>query len=94
VDRSCRDGAESGLRPAPSVIFQRLGNEGVLIRLHTERIYELNQTATRVWEMLVAGSNRAQIEQQMVQEFDVDDRQLAQEIEVFLAMLSSEGLVE
>jgi hypothetical protein len=65
----------------------------VLIRLHTERIYELNQTATRL-EMLVAGGDRAQIEQQMVQEYHVDDRQLAQEMDTFLGMLSSEGLVE
>ena len=82
------------LRPAPSVIFQRLGDEGALIRLPTERIYELNQTATRLWEMLMAGSDRAQIEQQLLQEFDLDERQLAPEIETFLAMLASEGLAE
>jgi len=77
----------------PDVIAQRMGNEVVLIHLRTNRIYELNRTAARLWELIKAGYDRAQIQQQMLQEFDVDQEQLAQEIEALLSLLCAENLV-
>ena len=59
----------------------------VLVHLQTNHMYALNRTATRVWELLAVGCDQAQIQQQLLQEFDVDETHLAGEIETLFASL-------
>ena len=47
--------AHGVLRPAPGVVARQLGDGAVLIRLQTNRIYELNATGARVWQLLSEG---------------------------------------
>jgi hypothetical protein len=61
--------------------------------MRTNRIYELNRTGTRFWELLSAGYTQAEIEQLMLQEFGVAEDDLAVEIKAMLASLQDEGLV-
>ena len=61
--------------------------------MRTDRIYELNRTGTRFWELLCAGYTQTEIQQLMLQEFGVAEDDLAVEIKAMLASLQDEGLV-
>jgi hypothetical protein len=75
------------------VVAQRLDDEVVLIQLKTDRIFVLNRTGARLWELLAGGHELAEIQRQMVQEFDVGENQLAAETTAFLSLLAAEHLV-
>ena len=81
------------LRPDPDVVAQRLEDEIVLVQLRTNRIYELNRTGARIWELWLSGCDAAQIEHRMLEEFEVDRARLAEEIEALFRSLAREELV-
>jgi hypothetical protein len=86
-------GRARNVRPDPDVIGQRIGDECVLVHPRTDRIYALNRTGARVWELLNAGYDRARVHEQMLQEFEVSPAQLARDIDAVLTSLQHEGLV-
>lgn len=79
--------------PDPDVVSRRLANEVVLVNLRTNRIFALNRSAARFWELFDAGRPRAEIAQALVTEFDVQDGDVDREIDGLLSSLSAEGLV-
>lgn len=81
------------LRPDDDVVSRRLEDEVVLVHLRTNRIYTLNETGARLWELLKDGRGRAEIEEQLLQEFEVERDQLQEEVERIVSLLSREGLV-
>jgi hypothetical protein len=85
--------ALAAFRPDPEVIGRRLGDEYILIHLRTNRVYALNRTAARLWELLDEGGDVAQIPDRLIGEFDVDSATLADEINRLLALLRDQKLV-
>lgn len=81
------------LRPDPEVVAERVQDETVLVHLQTNRIYALNRTAGRAWELLEQGRPRPAIERQLLEEFDVSNEQLDVELSSLFSSLSSEGLI-
>jgi hypothetical protein len=81
------------LRPNPEVIAKRLDQTMVLVDISTSCIFELNETGTRIWEMLSQGLNVGRIIQQLVLEFEVVDREAAAEVKDLLSQLRKQGLV-
>ena len=81
------------LEPADDVVGQRLGDEVVLVNLKTNRIFELNRTGGRFWDLLHEEGNRDQIEARLQQEFDVGEEQLTAEVDALVASLAAEDLV-
>jgi Coenzyme PQQ synthesis protein D (PqqD) len=81
------------MKPNPNVLFKRLGEEMVLFNLDTDHFYELNGSAARFWELLNAGHDPADVSEKMLQEFEVDPQQLANEAETLLSSLRKEGLL-
>ena len=81
------------LRPNPEVIAKRLDQATVLVDISTSRIFELNETGTRVWELLGQGLNAEHIVQHLVLEFEVANSQAAEELKTLLSQLQDEGLV-
>ena len=75
------------------VLFERLEEKAILVHLHTNRIFELNGTATRLWELLEAGADAGELLSRMTSEFEVDGGQLASEIDAVLELLAQEGLI-
>jgi len=84
----------SRFRPSPDVVYNRIGDEAVLIHMKTNRIYELNPTAARLWELLSAGHDRAEMQRLMLQEYDVTEDQLRGEVENQLESLINDRLIE
>jgi Coenzyme PQQ synthesis protein D (PqqD) len=81
------------LEPADDVVGQRLGDEVVLVNLKTNRIFELNRTGGRFWDLLHEEGNRDQIEARLRKEFDVGDEHLTAEVDALIARLAAEDLV-
>jgi len=80
-------------RPAADVVSRRVGDVAVLVRLTTNRIYELNETGARLWELASAGVTRDEILRQLTREFDADSAVVANEVDDLLEMFRAEGLL-
>jgi hypothetical protein len=80
-------------RPVEDVVFRELDGEVVLVHLGTDRIYALNETGARFWEMLAAGRDRSAIREQLLEEFAVEPDELDREIEMLVTELAGAGLV-
>ena len=72
---------------------QKLGDQIVLVHLETSRIFELNRTGSRFWELLQADGERERIEQALRAEFDVSAQELSDEIDRLVSRLEAEKLV-
>ena len=81
------------VRRQDDVISRKVGDRLVVVNLQTNRIYELNPTASRLWELLETGRDRAELEQAMLEEFDVREPDLSVNLDETLTLLSSEGLI-
>jgi hypothetical protein len=81
------------LRAHPDVVYRRLGDEIVLVHLETNRIFALNATGARLWELIEAGHDEVEIRAQLLQTFDVTPARLNREVDSVLADLAAEGLV-
>ncbi|HSE03285.1 MAG TPA: PqqD family protein [Methylomirabilota bacterium] len=80
-------------RPSPDALATRVGDEIVLVDLKTDRIYSLNRTAARIWELLCDDCDRAELERCMLEEFDVAPGEVAQAIDELVASLTEGGLL-
>jgi hypothetical protein len=85
--------AGAALRPSPDVIAKRLDQAAVLVHIPTSRIFELNETGTRIWELLGQGLNPERIARRLVEEFDVEDARASEEVSRLLTRLATEGLL-
>lgn len=80
--------------PSPHVSAQRLDDETmVLVHLQTDRIYELNRTGARLWELLENGHDSVQVRSVLLREFVVDEPVLDAEVARLLDELAAENLV-
>ena len=60
------------LRQGPDAVSNRLGDGGVVVNLRTNRIFELNATGMRVWELIGEGHTRDEFERRLEDEFEVE----------------------
>ncbi len=81
-------------RPRADVVARRMGRTGVLVDLRTSRIFEMNNTAARVWELLSRSLTPTQIVSSLAREFAVDESALGRELARLLGQLDHEGLLE
>lgn len=76
------------------VVSSRLGDAGVLVHLRTNRIFELNATGFRVWELIGEGLDLAAVEGRLLEEFAVPSDRLRTELHDLVAALLQEGLLD
>jgi hypothetical protein len=81
------------LEPSQDVVGQRLGDEVVLVSLESNRIFELNRTGARFWELLQSETDRRRIEEQLLEEFAVTEEELSAEVDRLIKSLDDEELV-
>jgi len=80
-------------RPSPDVIGRRLEDRFVVVNLRTNHIYELNETASVLWELLEADTDPAQLAPAVVERFDVEPDAAQQDVDKTLRVLTDAGLV-
>lgn len=84
---------EGTLQPNPDIIAKRLDQAAVLLHIPTNRIFELNETGARVWELLGQNLDLDQIARHLVDEFEVEHARAVDEIKNLLVRLQTEGLL-
>ena len=72
---------------------RRLDDQVVLVNLQTSRIFELNRTGARLWELLGEGFSESQIVAQLLAEFEVPEEQLTNEVRSLIDSLLQERLI-
>jgi hypothetical protein len=77
----------------PDVVFQRVGDEGVLVHLRTDKIYRLNATGSRLIELLDSEKSVTGLTERLVREFNVGEERVQQDIGDVIGLLKSERLV-
>jgi hypothetical protein len=86
---------ETVLHPHPSLVFTRLDDtEAVLLHLDTKRYYTLNETGTRIWELLQQGRSAQDIVQALQNDYAVTDEEATPLLLAFVDELQQEGLVQ
>jgi hypothetical protein len=80
-------------QPHPDVVWRRVDEEAFLVNLKTNRIYSLNPTGARLWELISAGNDREAAEAALIEEFDVEEGELRNEVAAVLEELVKEGLI-
>jgi hypothetical protein len=87
-------GSSGRLRPSPDVISRRLDRAGVLVHLPTNRIFELNETGIRLWELIKDEDDTRRIVSRLAEEFDVEVERADRDVRALLHWFQQEGLVE
>lgn len=81
--------------PHPEVITTVLDNEEtVLLHLHTQQYYTLNETGTRIWEALAQAEELSQIGQALEERYELTLPQAYQHVLDLVTLLVQEQLVQ
>jgi hypothetical protein len=81
------------LRAASDIVDRNLGETAVLIRLQTKKIYELNATGARIWDLLKAGFTKERVVDALVSEFNTNRDALSEAVDELVDTLRAEGLI-
>ena len=81
------------VQPASDIVARKLGESAVLIRMRTSRIYELNATGARIWELLKQHTNRETVIEALLDEFHIERRDAEAAVDELIETLRAEGLI-
>jgi hypothetical protein len=79
--------------PGPDVIVRRTGDTAVIVDLRSNKIFELNPVAARVWDLLADTADEPTLLARIRDEFDVDPDQLHHDVHALLTTLQRENLI-
>ena len=86
---------QTTVSPHPEVITTRLDNqETVLLHLHTQQYYTLNETGTHIWDALVQAQALSEIGQTLEAHYDLTLDQAHQHVLDLVTTLAEEKLVQ
>ena len=78
---------------SPDVLFQEVNREMVLLDLRSESYFGLDETGTRIWQLLQSGLTLLDVIEQMLEEFDVQRTTLESDLNELMDRLLDAGLV-
>jgi hypothetical protein len=80
---------------APTHVLVRfLDRESVLLNLETEQYFGLDETGTRMWQLVTASPNIDAAYQELLVEFDVEPELLRENLTDLLGRLVENGLLQ
>ena len=85
-------------RNSESIVSRKIGQEVILVPIRhdvgdLESIYTLNDVAARIWELIDGTRNVGEIENLIVEEYDVTQAEAKGDIERYLGQLEEIGAV-
>jgi|tagenome__1003787_1003787.scaffolds.fasta_scaffold18553444_2 hypothetical protein len=83
-----------GIRLSPHVVARDVGDSTVLVHLQTNRIYELNTTASRIWKLIESGESGSEIVRLLSADFAVSAELAERDLKALVADLERGGLLE
>ena len=77
----------------PHVLVRFLDSESVFLNLETERYFGLDETGTRMWQLVTAAPSIDTAYQQLRDEYDVEPELLRANLDELLTRLVDNGLL-
>ena len=78
----------------PDVLSQEVSGETVLLDLNNENYFGLNEVGTRIWQLLQEQDNLEKIYEILLDEYEVDAKQLRKDFDDIINQLKDTGLVK
>lgn len=75
------------------VLAQEVEGETVLLDLQSESYFGLDAVGTRIWQLLQEHNNLQKVFDIILEEYDVDEKQLEKDLGELLVKLVDEGLM-
>lgn len=75
------------LIPADDVLVRELDGEAVILHLGDESYYGLNESGTRIWQLLTTSPSIETAQKTLLEEFDVDEKTLSNDISKLIESL-------
>jgi coenzyme PQQ synthesis protein D (PqqD) len=76
------------------VLVRFLDQESVLLNVETERYFGLDETGTRIWQLVTAAQDIEAAYQELLAEFDVEPELLRTNLTDLLGQLVEHGLLQ
>lgn len=83
----------STFRISKEVLSQEVSGETVLLDLQSESYFGLDAVGTRIWQLLQEENHLQQLFDTMLEEYDVDEKQLQKDLNALLEKLIDEKLI-
>lgn len=80
-------------RAIPEALVATLSDGAVLLNLQTKRYFSLNETGTRIWELVQQTSEEDAIVETMLREYEVDEAMARTEVRRILDELIEAQLI-
>ena len=78
---------------APDVLFEAFNEEGVIVDMDGEKVFELNQTGARTVELIAGGHSVDEILSALLEEYSADRAAMKEEISALVQSLLDRGLI-
>jgi hypothetical protein len=78
----------------PHVLVRVVERESVLLNLETEKYFGLDETGTRMWQLITASPNIDAAYRELLAEFDVEPETLKTNLTELLGRLEENGLIQ
>ena len=75
------------------ILTQEVGGETVILDLKTESYFGLDEVGTRIWQLLQQEKDTQNITETMLDEYDVEEKQLEKDIQNLLTKLNEAGII-
>jgi hypothetical protein len=85
---------ETEVTVSDSLAATEVDGEAVVLSFDSGEYYGLNGVAADIWTTLEDGATVGELQESVVDEYDVDPDRCRSDLEPFLAELAEEGLVE
>ena len=82
------------IKVLPDVLSQEVSGETVLLYLNSENYFGLNDVGTRIWQLMQEDGDLQKVYDTMLDEYDVDKKQLGKDMEELVAKFVDAGLIE
>ena len=86
--------AKTLVRVSKSTCYRELAGETVLLQMDGGEYFGLDQTATRIWQLIVEKGDLREVESAMLAEFDVDRAVLESDLARVIDELAAKRLIE
>ena len=81
------------LKVSKQVLFQKLGNEAVILHLDSEEYFGLDEVGTKILEVLLEQKSINDALPILLDEFNVDEKTLKKDIEELIEELKTENIL-
>ena len=75
------------------VLTQEVGGETVILDLNSEGYFGLDEIGTRIWQLIQDHKDLQTTTSTMLDEYNVEEKQLEKDIQTLLAKLNDAGLI-